>query len=106
MVEAVLGGEGLGRVAELASEAAGGPVAIVVPRLGVAVAARGKGAGEALVRACIDRARTAGRRRLLLHTTAWMTTAHRLYERLGFHRDPALDLVFPDVSLIGYALDL
>ena len=28
MVEAVLGGEGLGRVAELASEAAGGPVAI------------------------------------------------------------------------------
>jgi sugar diacid utilization regulator len=39
MVEAVLGGEGLGRVAELASEAAGGPVAIVVPRLGVAVAA-------------------------------------------------------------------
>jgi sugar diacid utilization regulator len=39
MVEAVLGGEGLGRVAELASAAARGPVAIVVPRLGVAVAA-------------------------------------------------------------------
>jgi sugar diacid utilization regulator len=39
MVEAVLGGEGLGRVAELASEAVSGPVAIVVPRLGVAVAA-------------------------------------------------------------------
>lgn len=36
MVDAVLGGEGLARVAELASEAAGGPVAIVVPRLGVA----------------------------------------------------------------------
>src|SRR4051794_19813041 len=30
--------------------------------LGVAVAARGKGAGEALVRACIDRAGAAGRR--------------------------------------------
>ena len=39
MVDAVLGGEGLGRVAELASEAVGGPVAIVVPRLDVAVAA-------------------------------------------------------------------
>jgi sugar diacid utilization regulator len=39
MVEAVLGGEGLGRVAELASDAASAPVAIVVPRLGVAVAA-------------------------------------------------------------------
>jgi sugar diacid utilization regulator len=38
MVDAVLGGDGLGRVAELASEAAGGPVAIVVPRHDVAVA--------------------------------------------------------------------
>ncbi len=37
MVEAVLGGEGLGRVAELAAQATGGAVAIVVPRLGVAV---------------------------------------------------------------------
>src|SRR3954471_16960564 len=34
MMDAVLGGEGLARVAELAAEAAGGPVAVVVPRLG------------------------------------------------------------------------
>ena len=39
MVDAVLGGDGLGRVAELAAEAAGGPVAVVVPRLGAAVVA-------------------------------------------------------------------
>jgi len=39
MVDAVLGGEGLGRVAELTAAAAGGPVAIVVPRLDEAVAA-------------------------------------------------------------------
>ena len=38
MVDAVLGGDGLGEVAELAAEAAGAPVAIVVPRLGAAVA--------------------------------------------------------------------
>jgi sugar diacid utilization regulator len=37
MVDAVLGGDGLERVAELAAEAAGGPVAIVVPRHDVAV---------------------------------------------------------------------
>src|SRR5215212_2794210 len=37
MVDAVLGGDGLERVAELASEAAGGPVAIVVPRGDVAL---------------------------------------------------------------------
>jgi sugar diacid utilization regulator len=35
MVEAVLGGDGLGEVARLASQAAGAPVAIVVPRLEV-----------------------------------------------------------------------
>jgi hypothetical protein len=38
MVDAVLGGDGLERVAELAASAAGGPVAIVVPRHDVAVA--------------------------------------------------------------------
>jgi hypothetical protein len=37
MVEAVLGGGGLGEVAELAAEAAGAPVAVVVPRLDAAV---------------------------------------------------------------------
>ena len=36
MVDAVLAGDGLQRVAELAAEAAGGTVAIVVPRLGAA----------------------------------------------------------------------
>ena len=39
MVEAVLAGDGLERVSELAAEAVGGSVAIVVPRLGSAVMA-------------------------------------------------------------------
>jgi sugar diacid utilization regulator len=39
MVDAVLSGDGLARVAALAARASGVPVAIVVPRLGVAVAA-------------------------------------------------------------------
>ncbi|MBI5106680.1 MAG: helix-turn-helix domain-containing protein [Solirubrobacterales bacterium] len=39
MVDAVLGGDGLARVAALAADAAGAPVAIVVPRLDVATAA-------------------------------------------------------------------
>ena len=41
MVDAVLGGDGLGRVAQLASDATGAGVAIVVPRLGAAVGSRG-----------------------------------------------------------------
>jgi sugar diacid utilization regulator len=38
MVAAVVAGDGLGRVASLACEAVGAPVAVVVPRLGVAAA--------------------------------------------------------------------
>jgi len=41
MVDAVLGGDGLGRVAQLAADAAAGTVAIVVPRLGAAAASAG-----------------------------------------------------------------
>src|SRR5215218_5640945 len=41
MLDAVLTGDGLGAVAELAASAAGGPVVVVVPRLGVAVASDG-----------------------------------------------------------------
>ena len=75
--------------------------------LGVARAAQGRGVGGLLVRACIERARVEGRRALLLHTTTWMHGAHRLYERLGFTRDPARDWApAPDIPLLGYRLDL
>ena len=43
MVEAVLRGDGLDRVAELAAAAAGAPVVILVPRLGLAVGATATG---------------------------------------------------------------
>ena len=41
MVDSVLAGEGLGRVAALAAEAAGAPVAIVIPRLAPAALSPG-----------------------------------------------------------------
>jgi GNAT superfamily N-acetyltransferase len=59
--------------------------------LAVAPESQGRGVGEALTRACIERAVVAGRTQILLHSTEWMTTAHRIYERLGFRRDPSLD---------------
>ncbi len=75
--------------------------------LAVAPAARGRGVGEALVRACIDRARSEGRGRLVLHSTPWMTAAHRLYGRLGFRRAPERDFTpVPAVSLLGFELGL
>jgi DNA-binding PucR family transcriptional regulator len=58
MVDAVLSGEGLGRVAELAAEAAGSPVAIVIPRLGPAALSPGGQADVGALRRYVgDRAR-------------------------------------------------
>src|SRR4051794_41587826 len=50
MLDAVLTGDGLAAVADLAAEAARGPVAVVVPRLGVAVASAGGESALAAVR--------------------------------------------------------
>ncbi|HEX2851523.1 MAG TPA: GNAT family N-acetyltransferase [Acidimicrobiales bacterium] len=75
--------------------------------LAVAPEAQGRGAGEALARACLDRARAAGKARVVLHSTPWMTSAHRLYERLGFRRAPDRDwLPVPDVPLWAFELPL
>lgn len=75
--------------------------------LAVSGEARGRGVGEALVRACVERATAAGKRRITLHSTERMTAAHRLYLRLGFVRDQAVDWEpVPDLVLLGFRLDL
>ena len=53
-------------------------------RLFVRPAARGLGAGEQLVGGIIAAARKAGYQRMVLDTLPAMTSAQRLYERLGF----------------------
>jgi ribosomal protein S18 acetylase RimI-like enzyme len=68
---------------------------------------RGRGVGELLVRTCLDRARAAGKRRMVLSTDPRMASAHRLYERLGFRRLPERDWSpVPGVDLLVYALEL
>jgi ribosomal protein S18 acetylase RimI-like enzyme len=75
--------------------------------LAVDPAAQGRGVGTALVRACIDDAILRGRTRLVLSSGTWMTTAHRMYERLGFLRAPERDWTpVPGVDLTAYVLDL
>lgn len=75
--------------------------------LAVDPAAQGRGAGETLVRHALARAVDHGARRVLLSTLPDMAAAHRLYERLGFHRAPDLDWrPVPDVPLLAYRLDL
>lgn len=77
--------------------------------LATAAPARGRGVGEALVRACIERAKQAAAPRIVLSTGPEMLAAHRLYERLGFVRTPERDWSprpTSDVLLRAYALEL
>ncbi|MET7487448.1 GNAT family N-acetyltransferase [Streptomyces sp. NPDC005538] len=95
-----------------------GPVAdIALPgeaeirALAVDRAARGRGAGEALVRACVDRARaTASCTTVVLSTQRSMHAAHRIYEHLGFVRTPDRDWNpvphLDDLTLLTYQLTL
>jgi ribosomal protein S18 acetylase RimI-like enzyme len=69
--------------------------------------AQGRGIGELLVRTCFERARTAGKRRMVISTDPRMTAAHRLYERLGFDRLPERDWTpEPGIDLLVYARDV
>jgi ribosomal protein S18 acetylase RimI-like enzyme len=77
--------------------------------LATAAPARGRGVGESLVRACVDRAKRSGAPRLVLSTGREMFAAHRLYDRLGFKREPERDWrPRPDMeySLWAYSLTL
>lgn len=58
---------------------------------GVDPSVQGMGVGEAMVNWCLDRARSDGRLRMRIHTLESMPGARRLYERMGFLRDPAND---------------
>jgi GNAT superfamily N-acetyltransferase len=71
--------------------------------LAVDPAAQGAGAGTALARLCEDRARAHGATGMALSSLATMTTAHRVYARLGYERDPDRDWSpLPGVDLLAF----
>jgi ribosomal protein S18 acetylase RimI-like enzyme len=75
--------------------------------LAVSPDARRLGAGDALTRLVLDRFRELGFRRIVLSSLASMASAHRIYERTGYHRIPDRDWSpQPGVHLIAYAKDL
>lgn len=81
--------------------------AATIRMLAVAPAARGRGAGRALVEAAIARARADGRPTIGIFTRPFMTAAQALYASLGFEREPALDREFePGEWLLAYRLRL
>ena len=75
--------------------------------LAVRPEAQGRGAGAALLQACVDLARAGGKRQLTLYTTRSMAVAHHLYERFGFRRAPEFDMIVEErLQLLSYVLDL
>lgn len=74
--------------------------------LAVDPAARGHGAGSALICSCLELAAAQGARRTVLTTQARMLAAHRLYERHGFRREVARDRVTEHgVRMLAYVHD-
>lgn len=59
-------------------------------KMGVLESARGRKAGEFLLAACIDRARTMGIRELYLLTNHICVPAIHLYEKAGFQHDASI----------------
>lgn len=98
--------QGPGPIADIAR-----PGEAEIRALAVDRAARGRGAGEALVRACIARARaTEACTTIVLSSQRSMHAAHRIYERLGFTRTPDRDWNpvphLDDLTLLTYKLTL
>jgi ribosomal protein S18 acetylase RimI-like enzyme len=59
--------------------------------LAVSPAARGNGVAAALIAACEQRASSLGFSKVVLSTQPAMRAAHRVYERVGYQRNPARD---------------
>lgn len=75
--------------------------------LGVAPWAQRRGVGEALARACVDRARAEGRAGVAICTVEDGEHARRLYLRMGFVRDEARDFEpVPGIRLLALVLAL
>lgn len=84
-----------------------------VRSVGVHPDARHGGVARELMAECLRRATAGGAAVLCLHTVAFMPDAIRLYERLGYRREPALDLdiaeyygVGGEMIALAYRLDL
>lgn len=66
-----------------------------------------RGVGTRLVKACLDQARADGLPAVVLSSATWMTTAHHIYEKLGFERTPERDWSPKEgITLKTFRLDL
>ncbi len=95
-----MAGYGSGGTATAEKDAAGFRFLVADP------AARGRGVATALIETCIETARAAGRRSLVIHSTDAMKTARAIYVARGFERAPDLDFVQGSMPVYGFRLSL
>ncbi|MDA0165346.1 GNAT family N-acetyltransferase [Solirubrobacter ginsenosidimutans] len=73
--------------------------------LAVSPAAQGRGVGTELLRRVVEETASRGRAGVVCSSQPAMRAAHRIYERLGFTRDPQRDWSpLPGVDLLAFAL--
>jgi len=102
----VLGSVLLVRTGSAYSEIAG-PGEVEFRMLAVSPKAQGRGIGERLVQACLDRARAGGATWVVISARDFIQAALRLYARMGFVRIPERDWSpAPGISLVALRYDL
>jgi predicted N-acetyltransferase YhbS len=72
--------------------------------LAVSPYARGQGIGKLLTLECIKRAEEKKHRHVVIHTTAAMQTAWKMYESIGFKRAHDLDFMQGELPVFGFRL--
>jgi predicted N-acetyltransferase YhbS len=84
-----------------------GPGEVEFRMLAVSLKAQGRGIGERLVHACLDRARASGADSVVISARDFVQAALRLYARMGFVRIPERDWSpAPGILLVALRLDL
>jgi GNAT superfamily N-acetyltransferase len=74
--------------------------------LAVDASFQGKGIGRQLAEACIAKAKQSGKASLIIHTTAYMQTAQRLYQHMGFIRHAPFDFTQNDIHVMALVFSL
>lgn len=82
------------------------PDELEVRMLAVSPEERRQGIAETLMSAAMQHAQSLGLRALVLSTETPMSSAHKLYEKLGFTRQPDRDWPVGDYDLFVYTRDL
>jgi ribosomal protein S18 acetylase RimI-like enzyme len=67
---------------------------------------RGQGIGKLLTNECIAKAKAANAGQVIIHTTASMQIAWKMYEGVGFRRSEDLDFMQGDLHVFGLRLKL